>query len=40
MDGAHKAWPMAHDAYAKLPGVPPGQSAFMPNGLATKKITR
>ena len=40
MDGAHKAWPMAHDAHAKLPGVPPGQSAFMPNGLAKKKIIR
>ena len=40
MDGAHKAWPMAHDAYAKLPGVPPGQSAFMPNGVATQKIIR
>ena len=40
MDGAHKAWPMAHVAYAKLPGVPPGQSAFMPNGFAKKKIIR
>ena len=37
MDGAHLAWSMAHDLHEKLPGIPPGQSAFMPNGFEKRR---
>ena len=40
MDGADEAWPMSHDAFEKKPGVPPGQTAFMPNGFKRKKVMR
>ena len=40
MDGADSAWPMVHDAYAKQPGVPPGQTAFMPNRFKRKRVMR
>ena len=40
MDGAHNAWPIAHEAYGELPGVPPGVSAFRPDGFSRKHIIK
>ena len=40
LDGAHNAWPMAPEAYGKRPGVPPGPSAFLPNGFSRKHIMK
>ena len=36
----NNAWPVAHDAYEKVPGVPPGVSAYKPNGFSRKNIIK
>ena len=40
MCASDNAWPVAHDAYEKLPGVPPGVSAIKPNGFSIKHIIK
>ena len=36
MCGSHQAWPVAHYLHEKVPGVPPGQTALLPNKFERK----